>query len=151
MEVDVIASTGGSCRIKARDALQAPAQSFHHRELTDQITDRKNRREPVIKLTAWAMAAPLVLLSIGTAHADSNDDDFVQKANNNGVVGAPTDLIRIAHQVCGSLDDGNSPDAIADALVSQLGLRSDRAAIFESFSATHYCPKYGNLQFKNPH
>ncbi|SPM35798.1 hypothetical protein MRAB57_3629 [Mycobacterium rhizamassiliense] len=97
------------------------------------------------------MAVPLALLSIGVAHADSNDDDFVQKANNNGVVGAPADLIRIAHQVCGGLDSGNSPDAIADALVSQLGLRSDRAAIFESFAVGHYCPKYSNLQFNNPH
>ncbi|WP_406817366.1 DUF732 domain-containing protein [Mycobacterium sp. M23085] len=97
------------------------------------------------------MAASLVLLPIGVAHADSNDDDFVQKVNNNGVVRAPTDLIRIAHQVCGGLDAGNSPDVIADALVSQLGLRSDRAAIFESFSAMHYCPKYSNLQFKSPH
>lgn len=97
------------------------------------------------------MAMSLALLSAGTAHADSNDDDFVRQANNIGVTGAPADLIRIAHQVCGGLDSGNSPDAIADALASQLGLRSDRAAAFASFSATHYCPKYGNLQFKNPH
>jgi hypothetical protein len=78
------------------------------------------------QLIPLAVAVPLVLLSIGVAHADSNDDDFVQKANNVGVIGAPADLIRIAHQVCGGLDDGNSPDSIADALVSQLGLRSDR-------------------------
>jgi hypothetical protein len=105
----------------------------------------------VRRLTASGMAVPLVLLSIGVAHADSNDDDFVRQSSNVGVTGAPPDLIRIAHQVCEGLDNGNSPDAIADALVSQLGLRSDRAAIFESFSAAHYCPKYGNLQFKNPH
>jgi hypothetical protein len=97
------------------------------------------------------MAVSLALLSIGVAHADSNDDDFVQKMNNNGVSGAPADLIRNAHAVCSSLDTGNTPDAIADALVSQLGLKSDRAAVFEALSVTHYCPKYGNLQFKNPH
>ncbi|BBX39604.1 hypothetical protein MSIM_10550 [Mycobacterium simiae] len=102
-------------------------------------------------LTASLVAMPLALLSIGLAHADSNDDEFVQAANNNGVVGAPVDLLRIAHQVCGGLDSGTSPDAIADALVSQLGMRSDRAAIFESLSVAHYCPKYGNLQFKKPH
>ncbi|SOX53819.1 DUF732 domain-containing protein [Mycobacterium ahvazicum] len=101
--------------------------------------------------TTAALTVSLAVLSMGVAHADSNDDDFVQKANNNGVVGAPADLIRIAHQVCGGLNNGTGPDAIADALVSQLGLRSDRAAIFEALSATHYCPKYGNLQFKNPH
>jgi hypothetical protein len=94
------------------------------------------------------LAVPLALLSIGVAHADSNDDDFVQKMANNGVDGAPADLIRIAHQVCGGLDDGNTPDAIRDALVSQLHLAPNRAAIFVAFSATHYCPKYSNLQFK---
>lgn len=100
---------------------------------------------------ASAMAVPLVLFPSGIAHADSNDDDFVQRVNNNGVTGAPADLIRIAHQVCEGLDNGTSPDAVADALASQLGLRSDRAVIFESFSVTHYCPKYSNVPFKNPH
>ncbi|CQD22343.1 hypothetical protein BN000_05575 [Mycobacterium europaeum] len=95
-----------------------------------------------------AVAAALVVFGIGVAHADSNDDDFVQKVNNSGVAGAPDDLIRVAHQVCEGLDGGNTPDAIRDALASQLGLRPDRAAIFVAFSASHYCPKYGNLQFK---
>lgn len=103
------------------------------------------------QLTAGAMVLHLMLLPTGVAYADSNDDDFVRQSNNAGVTGAPADLIRVAHQVCDGLDNGNTPDAIADALVAQLGLRSDRAAIFESFSATHYCPKYSNLQFKNPH
>jgi hypothetical protein len=94
------------------------------------------------------MAVLLVLLSMGVAHADSNDDDFVQKVNNVGVLGAPADLINNAHAVCTGLDNGNTPDSIRDALVAQLGLTSNRAAIFVALSATHYCPKYGNLQFK---
>ena len=100
------------------------------------------------QLVASAAALPFVLLSIGIAHADSNDDDFTQTMNNVGVIGAPADLINNAHAACTALDSGSTPDAIRDALVSQLGLTSNRAAIFVALSATHYCPKYGNLQFK---
>jgi hypothetical protein len=57
------------------------------------------------------MAVPLVLLSIGVAHADSNDDDFVQQVNNIGIIGPPGNLI--------------NPDG---------------AANFVSLSVTHYCP-----------
>jgi hypothetical protein len=100
------------------------------------------------QIAASALGVPVVLASMAVAHADSNDDDFVQQVNNNGVVGAPADLIRIAHQVCGGLDEGSSPDAIRDALVNQLHLAPNRAAIFVAFSATHYCRQHGNLQFK---
>lgn len=100
------------------------------------------------RIALSALAVPLAWMSIGVAHADSNDDDFVQQVNNVGVSGAPADLINNGHSVCTALDGGNTPDAIRDALASQLGLRPDRAAIFVAFSASHYCPKYGNLQFK---
>lgn len=99
-------------------------------------------------LLPFAITLLAVVLHTGEAHADSNDDDFIQKVNNNGVAGAPADLIRVAHQVCAGLDGGNTPDAIRDALSSQLGLRPDRAAIFIAFSATHYCPRYSNLPFE---
>jgi hypothetical protein len=97
------------------------------------------------------MAVPLVLLSTGVAHADSNDDDFVQKVNNVWVIGAPADLINNAHLVCKDLDSGTDVDRLADAFVSQMGFTSGRAAKFVAASVTHYCPQYSNLQFKRPH
>lgn len=97
------------------------------------------------------MALPLALLSIGVAHADSNDDDFVQKVNNVGVMGAPVDLVNNAHQVCKGLDSGGTPDSLTDALVSQMGFASGRAAKFVALSVTHYCPQHSNLPFKNYH
>lgn len=99
------------------------------------------------RITASAMAVPLVLLSIGVAHADSNDDDFVQSLNNVGVGGAPADLISNAHLVCTGLDNGNTPASIRDAFVSQTGSTPNTAATFVALSATHYCPQYSNLRF----
>lgn len=100
---------------------------------------------------ALASAVPLALLSIGVAHADSSDDDFVQQAHNVGVSGAPADLINNGHLVCKSLDSGSNPDSITDAFVSQMGFKSGVAAKFVAVSVTHYCPQYGNLPFKEPH
>jgi Protein of unknown function (DUF732) len=100
------------------------------------------------RLTVLAVPVALAALSTGLAHADSNDDDFTQRMNNNGVIGAPADLINNAHAVCNGLDSGTTPDALRDALVAQLKLTPNRAAIFVALSATHYCPKYDNLQFK---
>ncbi|WP_292975789.1 DUF732 domain-containing protein [Mycobacterium sp.] len=103
------------------------------------------------KKAILVITGPLLLLSATVAHADANDDEFVQMSKNIGVDGAPADLIRIAKSVCAGLDGGSGPDEIADALVSQLGLKSGRAAKFVAFSATHYCPKYSNLEFNRPH
>ncbi|WP_165757849.1 DUF732 domain-containing protein [Mycolicibacter engbaekii] len=97
------------------------------------------------------MATFMALLSVGTAHADNNDDNFVAKLKSVGVTGAPADLIRNAHQVCNGLDNGVTPDALTELFVSQMGFAPARAANFVALSAAHYCPKYDNLQFEHPH
>jgi hypothetical protein len=96
------------------------------------------------QLTASAMAVPLVLLSIGVAHADSNDDDFVHSVNNLGVIGPAANLINNAHQVCKYLDNGGSPGSASGAIASQMGFTPAGAASFVSISITHYCPQYGH-------
>lgn len=89
------------------------------------------------------MVVPLVLLSIGVAHADSNDDDFVQQVNNIGVIGPPANLINNAHQVCQFLGHGGTRDSAANSIASQMGFPPAGAASFVSISITHYCPQYG--------
>jgi hypothetical protein len=105
----------------------------------------------VRQLAATAMAVPLALLSIGVAHADSNDDDFIQKVKSVGVNGAPADLITNAHLVCHAQASGSNPDAITDQFVTQMGFQSGVAARFVSISTMHYCPQYGNVPFKESH
>jgi hypothetical protein len=104
------------------------------------------------QLAVSTMAVPLaLLLSIGVGHADSDDDDFVQRVKNVGVAGAPADLIRIAHQVCNAMASGSTPDDVTDAFVKQMGFQSGVAAQFVSISVVHYCAQYGNIPFKDPH
>jgi hypothetical protein len=97
------------------------------------------------------MAVPLALLSMGVAHANSSDDDFVQRVNNIGITGAPADLIGNGHRVCQILNSGVGPDDIVDSLVNQLHFHAGRAAYFEAISVAHYCPQYGNVPFQRAH
>ena len=92
------------------------------------------------QLTASAMAVPLVLLSIGVAHADSNDDDFVREVNNLGIVGPPANLINNAHVVCQSLNQGGTRAAAENNVATMPGFTRAGAAGFVSLSVTHYCP-----------
>ncbi|PJE01896.1 MAG: hypothetical protein CK428_30565 [Mycobacterium sp.] len=98
-----------------------------------------------------ALVLPLIALSVGIAHADSTDDDFVQQAHSVGVNGAAADLISNGHAVCKSLASGSNPDDVTDAFVNQLGFQSGVAAKFVAVSVKHYCPQYGNLPFSKPH
>lgn len=102
------------------------------------------------QLVISAMAVPLALLSIGVAHADSNDDDFIQKASG-AAQGAPADVIRIAHEICQSLDSGQSVDDVLDSIVAQLHFSVKNAATLQAQSVTHYCPKYANVPFQRAH
>ena len=102
------------------------------------------------QLTALAMALPLTLLSIGVAHADSNDDDFIQKVSG-AAQGAPADVIRIAHEICQSLDSGQNVDDVLDGIVTQLHFSVKNAAMLQAQSVTHYCPKYASVPFQRAH
>ncbi|MBX7135037.1 MAG: DUF732 domain-containing protein [Fimbriimonadaceae bacterium] len=101
------------------------------------------------KFLVAAAAGAVCLVPAGLAHADSNDDNFVAAMKKNGVEGDTTAMINIAHQVCDGLASSD-PDTIRDALVSQLQLKPNRAAIFVAQAVGHYCPQYGNLTFKTP-
>jgi hypothetical protein len=91
-------------------------------------------------LTASAMAVPLVLLPIGIAHADGNDDDFVQQVSNVGIIAPPFNLISNAHTVCQFLNQGGSQATATNNVASMPGFTSDGAASFVSLSVSHYCP-----------
>ena len=86
------------------------------------------------------MAVPLVLLSMGIAHADSNDDDFVQQVNSIGIIGAPGNLITNAHTVCQFLNQGGTQQSAANNVASMPGFTPAGAATFVSLSVSHYCP-----------
>ena len=112
----------------------------------DEGGSEMSRAKSLRGLGAAGLSALAVLSSVGVAHADSNDDQFLLGVNNIGITGAPADLISNARLICAGLDDGSNPDQIINAVATQLGFRPDRAATFTALSVTHYCPQYGNMR-----
>src|SRR3984893_18806018 len=53
-----------------------------------------------------AAAAAAVMLAAGIAHASGPDDQFLALLSKDGIVGAPDQMIAVAHERC---DDANLP------------------------------------------
>jgi hypothetical protein len=101
-------------------------------------------------------AAAAVTLAAGIAHAGGPDDQFLAMLSKDGIVGAPDQMIAVAHERC---DDANLPRSggynwrfgaqpspyigaignIYTELESQ-GMTSSQAAQFIRDAITVYCP-----------
>ncbi len=101
-------------------------------------------------------AVAAVMLSAGIAHADGADDQFLALLSKDGIVGAPDQMIAVAHERC---DDANLPRSggwnwrfgagpspyigaignVYTELESQ-GMSSAQAAQFIRDAITVYCP-----------
>ena len=101
-------------------------------------------------------AAAAVMMSAGIAHADGPDDQFLALLSKDGIVGAPDQMIAVAHERC---DDASLPRSggwnwrfgagpspyigaignIYTELESQ-GMNSAQAAQFIRDAITVYCP-----------
>jgi Protein of unknown function (DUF732) len=87
----------------------------------------------------------LLVLSTGTAHADSTDDRFVAALVNEGIgKGIPPEkLIHLGHTICSDLSHGRSvTDAMKGLYTSGIGARDAGALVGASIGA--YCPQYSN-------
>jgi len=101
-------------------------------------------------------ATAAVMLSAGIAHADGPDDQFLALLSKDGIVGAPDQMIAIAHERC---DDANLPrsgnynfrwgampspyiGAIGNIYteLESTGMNSAQAAQFIRDAITVYCP-----------
>ncbi|SPM35802.1 hypothetical protein MRAB57_3633, partial [Mycobacterium rhizamassiliense] len=79
---------------------------------------------------------PLALLSIGVAHADTDDDAYLNALSGHNIqsIGGPGDLIDAGHQVCGFLSPSVSP-----AMVTNYVLRAsvNGGRFFTTFGSAH--------------
>ncbi|MDT7762853.1 MAG: hypothetical protein QOC63_2273 [Mycobacterium sp.] len=101
-------------------------------------------------------AAAVVMLAAGIAHADGPDDQFLAMLSKDGIVGAPDQMIALAHERC---DDGNLSRSGSFTLFSgkgpspymfaigniyteleATGMNSAQAAQFIRDAITVYCP-----------
>ena len=93
-------------------------------------------------LVAATLGAAAVVAA-GTATAGSVDDAFLAQLQRDGIV-PPTAARAIsdAHGVCNALNQGNSAQAVINAVASTTGLDAKGANAFAVDAASAYCPQY---------
>jgi hypothetical protein len=101
-------------------------------------------------------AAAVVMLAAGIAHADGPDDQFLAMLSKDGIVGAPDQMIAIAHERCNDANlprsggfnwrFGGQPSPYIGAIggiyteLEATGMNSAQAAQFIRDAITVYCP-----------
>ena len=101
----------------------------------------------------WVVASVIaVQLPLGSANADSADDNYLALLASHGVAGPPADqLIADGHQACDALSQGGFGIGISPRMIAMIRLNNDLSA--QGFSphdasqlmldATRaYCPEY---------
>jgi uncharacterized protein YidB (DUF937 family) len=90
-------------------------------------------------MLAMAAAVTAVAATGGVAHADTQDDQFLQTVRSQGINADPAALIGFAHQMC---DVAGGPGGLGplSSLMATQGLSAQQASNV-AFDATRiYCP-----------
>jgi hypothetical protein len=96
--------------------------------------------------TAVALLASLgALPGLGaTAHADTNDNQFLAALRSEGITDhvSSAHAIEAGHTVCDRLNSGLSPTEVADDVVESSSMPAYHAGYFVSTAIKAYCPQY---------
>ncbi len=85
------------------------------------------------------------LAGSATAHATSADDAFLAALKAKGInYESPDAAVNSGHTVCHELDMGQTPDQVANSVLSSSTLDSYHAGYFVGVSIKAYCPKYAD-------
>jgi hypothetical protein len=108
-------------------------------------------RKPIQPLPLVAIAALPVIGALGmlvasaTAQATSADDAFLAALKAKGInYESPDAAVNSGHTVCHELDMGQSPEQVANNVLSSSSLDSYHAGYFVGVSIKAYCPKYAD-------
>lgn len=109
---------------------------------------RTQMRNPGLLLLAAGIVPAAGLLGIlgeaPTAHASAADDAFLAALTAKGInYESPETAIRSGHLVCQELESGESPQQVANDVMSNSHLDGYHAGYFVGVSIRAYCPKYG--------
>ncbi|MEE2853621.1 MAG: DUF732 domain-containing protein [Actinomycetota bacterium] len=106
-------------------------------------------RKPVRPLSLLAIGVLPVAGLLGAlvasvaAHATSADDAFLAALKAKGInYESPDAAVNSGHTVCHELDMGQSPEQVANSVLSSSSLDSYHAGYFVGVSIKAYCPKY---------
>ena len=99
-------------------------------------------------LVAAAVAVIGPLGAVSTAHADTNDNNFLAMMNAQGITDhvSPAHAIEAAHSVCSKLDSGETATAVANDVLNSSAMPAYHAGFFVGAAIHVYCPQYGPQQ-----
>lgn len=105
---------------------------------------KPNRPLSLLAIGVVAVAGlPGVLATSATAHATSADDTFLAALKAKGInYESPDAAVNSGHTVCHELDMGQTPEQVANNVLSSSSLDSYHAGYFVGVSIKAYCPKY---------
>jgi hypothetical protein len=93
------------------------------------------------------VVAALLLGPLGaaaTAHADTNDSNFLAALKSEGITDhlSAAHAIEAAHTVCQKLDDGLMPTEVANDVLNSSTMPAYHSGYFVGASIDAYCPQY---------
>ncbi|WP_297792755.1 DUF732 domain-containing protein [Mycobacterium sp.] len=105
---------------------------------------KPNRARSLLAIGVVPVAGLLGTLAASpTAHATSADDAFLAALKAKGInYESPDAAVNSGHTVCHELDSGQTPEQVANNVVSSSSLDSYHAGYFVGVSIKAYCPKY---------
>ena len=95
-------------------------------------------------LVAVGVALIGPLAAVPTAHADTNDTNFLALLNSEGITDhiAPSHAIEAAHSVCQKLEDGESPNQVATDVLNNSTMPAYHSGYFVGAAIKVYCPQF---------
>jgi hypothetical protein len=103
------------------------------------------RMDKRIATALTALGLLSALAGVGTAHADDNDDLYIDALNHEGIgtARAPrATLIHLGHTICSDLSNGRTPDAEMKGIFAAAQITEEQAAMLVVAAINGYCPQY---------
>lgn len=103
------------------------------------------RRRSLLAIGLAPVAGLLALAAAAAAHATNPDDAFLAALKAKGINYESADAaVNSGHTVCHELDMGQTPEQVANSVLSSSTLDSYHAGYFVGVSIKAYCPKYAD-------
>lgn len=95
-------------------------------------------------LVAIAVALLGPLGAVSTAHADTNDDNFLAALKSEGITDhvSAKHAIEAGHTVCQKLDSGMTPTDVASDVLNSSVMPAYHAGFFVGAAIKDYCPQF---------
>lgn len=96
----------------------------------------------LVAAVAVALLGPVG--AIATAHADTNDANFLSMLKSEGITNqvAPSRAIEAGHAVCQEFESGKSAADIANEVLNGSDMPAYHCGFFVGAAVRAYCPQY---------